>query len=527
MSGLNFNQSQSTRLGQQMKLAPKMIQSMEILQMPLQALQERIEQELEANIALERIEPGLELEGLEDETIERELAQERKDAERAEHEGERELVVGQGDESLDFERLGGMEESLAGDIFSDQRDDDFANDRRAASRNSGERDRKMDAMNNTPSRGESLVEQLLKQWAFVEAEPAIVAAGARLIEHINDDGLLATDLETILEQAHADGDEALTAETLAAALPIVQVELEPAGIGARSIAEGLLLQIDAMNASDASDDSEEAQLRADARRIISDWFNDFLENRLPQIEKNSGISIERIQAARTWMHRLELSPGKSLVDVDVAPIIPDVIVEYDPQQDQYVAVLAEDRLLLLQISPNYERISQDKNADEATKEFITRNVQSASWLIEAIAQRENTMLRVVRVVLVRQRDFFDHGPQHLKPLPMTDVADQLGVHVGTVSRAVSGKWMQTPRGYFPLRRFFSGGLETDSGRDMSWEAVKEMVRTIVNNEDPAKPLSDQALANALAEQGIKIARRTVVKYRDELGIPAARRRKVH
>ena len=135
---------------------------------------------------------------------------------------------------------------------------------------------------------------------------------------------------------------------------------------------------------------------------------------------------------------------------------------------------------------------------------------------------------LVRVVLERQREFFDHGPQFLKPLPMTEVADRLGVHVATVSRAVSEKWMQTPRGMYPLRRFFSGGREAEDGSgDKSWEAIKAVLQEIVDAEDKAKPLSDQKLADALKDRGLEIARRTVVKYREQLGIPPARRRKVH
>ncbi len=268
-------------------------------------------------------------------------------------------------------------------------------------------------------------------------------------------------------------------------------------------------------------------MRGDARRLISEWFDDLLENRLPQIERRSGIALERIQVAKDWMHRLELAPGKTLVDVEVRPIIPDVIVEYDPQRDEYVAALANDPLMMLRVSPSYEELAKDRTTDEATRDFVGKSVRNASWLIEAIGQRTNTLLRVVKVVLMRQRDFFDHGPQHLKPLPMVEVAEQLGIHVGTVSRAVADKWMETPRGYFPLRRFFSGGLETDSGKDVSWEAIKEMVREIVEQEDAGKPLSDQAIADLLCERGVTIARRTVVKYREQLGIPSARRRKVH
>lgn len=147
------------------------------------------------------------------------------------------------------------------------------------------------------------------------------------------------------------------------------------------------------------------------------------------------------------------------------------------------------------------------------------------WLIDAINQRRHTLLRVVNVVLARQREYFDQGSRFLKPLPMIDVAELLGIHVGTVSRAVADKWMQTPRGLVPLRRFFSGGTETESGRDMSWEAVKATLQEIVNQEDKAKPLSDEALAGELKKRGIDIARRTVVKYRQQLDIPPARHRR--
>ena len=165
--------------------------------------------------------------------------------------------------------------------------------------------------------------------------------------------------------------------------------------------------------------------------------------------------------------------------------------------------------------------------EKQTREFVSTNVRNAQWLIESIDQRNNTLLRVVNVVLARQREYFDHGPQHLKPLPMIEVADQLGIHVGTVSRAVADKWMQTPRGLVLLRKFFSGGTETDSGDAMSWEAIKARLKEIVDGEDKFKPLSDEALSQELKKRGIEIARRTVVKYRQQLNIPPARHRRAY
>jgi RNA polymerase sigma-54 factor len=165
--------------------------------------------------------------------------------------------------------------------------------------------------------------------------------------------------------------------------------------------------------------------------------------------------------------------------------------------------------------------------DAATRTFLQEGIRSATWLIDAITQRRSTLLKVVEVVLERQRDWFDQGPGHLKPLPMTDVADKLGVHVATVSRAVSGKWLQTPRGLVELRKFFTGGTETEDGQSVSWEAVRTMLQEEVDAEDKVHPLSDEALAARLKARGVTIARRTVVKYREQMGIQPARRRRKH
>jgi RNA polymerase sigma-54 factor len=204
--------------------------------------------------------------------------------------------------------------------------------------------------------------------------------------------------------------------------------------------------------------------------------------------------------------------------------MPDVVVEWDEQTEQYVAMLSDGILPILRVNNKYAKMAKDREQERETREFLTNSVRNATWLIESINQRKNTLLRVVNVVLARQHDFFEHGPQHLRPLPMTEVADQLGIHVATVSRAVADKWIVTPRGLMPLRKFFSGGTDSETG-EKSWEAVKAILREIIDGEDKAKPLSDEALSKALKQRGIDIARRTVVKYRQQMNIPPARRRK--
>ena len=498
MTVMRFDTRQQMKLGQQMKLAPRMIQSMEILQLPLAALQERIEQELEKNVALELVEPG------EGSPADREAGGDVAET-------EREFIAGE-----DFGRLADLENR-----YREIWDADDYGSRRAAS--TGDRDRKMDAMANTEGRGLGLAAQLEAQWRFVDAVENVAAAGRRLIEYVDDDGLLETDLDTIVEQGADLGIEGWSFELLETTLHRLQRVLDPPGLMARSKQESLLLQIDSI----AEQEGDADGAWTDAAVLVGEHFEDLVENRLPKIAKDAEMSLDRVQAAKELMRRLTLWPGRELVNPDAGVIVPDVLVEYEPESDTYVAALADGIIPPLRINPQVEGMKGDAKLEKKDRGFIDDAIRDATWLIDAVNQRTNTLLRVVRVVLSRQREFFDHGPQFLKPLPMTEVADQLGVHVATVSRAVSEKWMQTPRGMFPLRRFFSGGRESDAGDDRSWEAIKEMLREIVDAEDKAKPLSDQKLADALAERGVEIARRTVVKYREQLDIPPARRRKIH
>jgi RNA polymerase sigma-54 factor len=511
------------RMGQEMRLAPRMIQSMEILQLPMMALEERIEQELESNVALERVEPGTDAEDQLPESRRDELQDERLD----ERLDQLPLVVQQDGSARpeDFARLSDLETRFE-DAFD--RDSTW---QRPPGRLEGERDRKLEAMANAPARGESLIEQLQHQWSFSDQEPEIAAAGRLLIDYIDDDGRLGADFDTILAQVaeRGQGDlpdgSPLDRELLERALLAVQRTLEPRGLAGRDVRECLRIQVEAR--LEEAESEEERRGWGDVLILIERHFGDLLQNRVPRIERESGMSLDRFDAARVRMARLRLWPGRDVVDESVPPIMPDVIVEFDEERQRYAARLSEGRLPSLRVSPRYERMAKDRAVEKSARDFLAASVRSASWLIDSIAQRRSTLLRVVEAVIERQRDWFEHGAMHLRPLPMIDVADQLGIHVGTVSRAVADKWMQTPKGLVPLRRFFSGGTETRDGQDVSWDAVKAQVKEIVEREDPACPLSDQAIAGRLLEKGVTLARRTVVKYREQLGIPPARRRKRH
>jgi len=514
---MQLNTGQHMRMQQQMKLSPRMIQSMEILQLTTMALEERIEQELESNPVLELAEH----EG--DADVHHERTTDRADESTPEEERPMMAHDSEAGQSTadDFERL---------DDLSDSQDDTYADNTTGSSEyrpsikvQAGERDAKMDAMANTAARGLPLTDQLLDQWRYVDLDnPDLWEAGEHLINFIDDDGYLRTSMQDMVNQAKSN----ITIPLLTEALGIIQKRLEPAGVGARDLRECLLLQIDAL--LDADDDvleDENIDALAAARQIVADHLKDVEMNRLPDIARKAGLNIEQVKTALSRMRRLDPRPGRRIAPEQAQVIVPDVMVEYDPVHDVYVAGLNRGRQPSLRINPQYRDLAKDRSEDKKTRQFVTTNMNNARWLIDSIEQRNNTLMRVVQSVLDVQRDFFDHGRQHLKPLPMIQVADQLGIHVGTVSRAVADKYLQTPRGIFPLRMFFSGGTESDSGQEMSWSAVQAKLKEVIDNEDAAKPFSDDQLVEELKKQGIEIARRTVAKYRQQLNIPPARRRK--
>lgn len=513
---MRFDTSQQMRIDQRMKLAPRMIQSMEILQMPQAALEERIEQELASNPTLELREPGADREALQ---------AEREQAVRDDREAERELVVSDDPEARgsadDFERLSNLSEQY-GESFNTNalEGGDFHGS--SARAGTGERDGKMDAMANTAARGASLFEQLMDQWRLVEAPDAVLAAGEHLIGFVDADGYLRTARHTLIEQSPPGIDEA----AIDAAVPLMQQTFDPPGLAARDLRECLLLQIDAAIDADDDDDEAPAQHALElARTLVANHLKDIEGNKYPEIAKALDLSIDQVKAGVKTLRRFHPHPGRLLAEEDVRIIRPDAVIEYDDDADEYICRLTHGRLPALHINRGYENLSKDKTEDKKTRDFIANNLRSANWLIDAIQQRNATLLRVIGVVIEAQRDFFEQGPQALKPLPMTGVADQLGIHVATVSRAVNEKYMQTPRGIFPLRMFFSGGTESADGEAMSWTAVQAKLKQVIEEEDKAKPLSDDALVEKLQEQGIDIARRTVAKYRKQLGIPTARQRK--
>ncbi len=487
---------------QRQLLTPRMIQSMEILQLPLQQLEERIEQELQSNPVLE----------LREGESEPDVIVDAPEAKQEYAEGEQALVVKENsDQAEDFDRLAKISEYFENEEFHTN----GSNFRQASY--DGERDKKLDAMNNTAARSITLAEHLLNQWAFIEASAGVRKAGEAIINYIDPEGYFRTDFEVVQKDSKAP----LSIEELTDALRLIQT-LEPAGVGARNLSGSLLIQLDALEEDDEAAKGHDFELE---RALVTEHLHDLEMNRYPQISKKLGRDLEEVKAAVKHLSRLHPYPGKQIGGQDAPMVTPDAIIYYDEESDKYEIEMTNDPAPNLFISGMYRRMLKERSVDKKTREFLSNNVRNARWLIESIEQRKSTIMRVIRAVVDAQREFFDKGPEFLRPLPMIQVADQLGIHVATVSRAVSEKWIQTPRGVFPLRRFFSGGTQSADGEDMSWDAVKEKLKTIIENEDKLNPLNDDEIVLKLKEQGIELARRTVAKYRKILNIPTARQRR--
>ena len=494
---MRLDMSQQVRMEQRMALAPRMIQSMEILQLPLLALQERIEQEMLSNPMLEMEEPSSSEAG-----ESREGPAEQKDGGNSEIlDSERTLLIKEDASKEDgFERL-----SNTGDDFNDY----WSRSSYVPRRGDDGVDRKLEAMQNAPAPNQSLNEYLQEQWVFVDCEPIIKKAGETIIDFVDDNGKLSLDLSEIAEHVKKE----IKPEQMDQALALVQT-LEPTGVGHRDLAECLLIQLLAAG----GDRSLEMEL-------VTVHLKDIEMNRYPAIAKKLGRTMAEIQEAMGVISHLDPRPGLQIGTRDAQYVVPDIIVEYVEDSDSYVPRLTDTNLPNLRINSTYSSMLKQGKVPGDAKEFLQNGMRSARWLIESIEQRRTTLLRVVNHVLRTQRAFFDQGPLFLKSLPMVEVAGVLGIHVGTVSRAVAGKYMQTPTGIYPLRSFFSGGTETDSGESVSWDAVKAKLQEIIDAEDKGKPYNDDELVEELKQQGVTLARRTVAKYRNIMNIPPARRRK--
>jgi RNA polymerase sigma-54 factor len=467
------------RLDLQLRLAPQIIQSIELLQLPAMDLLDVIEQELDTNEFLEKA-----TDATPDDSQDTLVAGEEPQGTEAEVKDQ------------EIERYEQM------DIWDDpslrrprSRDEDFLNG-------------KMEAMQNTASSGPSLQDNLLDQYHLLDIDDRFMPLAEQIIFNINDNGYRACSLDDVIKPV-ADRFDIEDAEYV---LGRIQ-RLEPRGVAARSREECLLLQLDRND-----------PLYDVKRTLIEKHLEDIDKNRLPKVARGLGLEIDELKDLLGELGHLTMRPGLSDHAEANHYINPDVIVEWDGHD--YNLRLANEYVPELRLNPEYRIALSSDGVSKEYREYVKKKVDSARAFIMAVEKRQKTLLDVARRIVHYQRDFLDFGPHYLRPLKMQHVADDLGVHVSTISRATSEKYMQTHRGIFSMKSFFTGGTKAADGGMESRESVKHKIQEIADREDKQNPLSDDDIVDLLEKHhGVQVARRTVTKYRKALGIPSSRQRR--
>lgn len=488
---------QSPTLRQELKINPRLYQAMDLLYMPLLDLQQHLKQELLNNPFLDLVEPE------DDENEEPESDEEAPalDAAAEDDVAEREEAK---DDAVDWE-----------EILLDGFDTGGA---------PAESEQREHYEPVTVAHG-GLSDHLMEQLSLLDLDPRQEVLAAEFVGNVADDGYLACGVDEVLkslndaivaaaEQAGRDlADVPLyTPDEGQAMLAVIQ-GLDPAGVGARDLRECLLLQLRDQGRTDAL-----------AYRLVDEAFDDLIAHRWPELARRYGRTAQEVQAAADEIQKLDPKPGLRFSAADENYIIPDLIV--DKIDATYRVALNDTNLPRLRLSRAYQEIARDKNKFQGeNREFIASKLNAATWMIQAIEQRRQTMLKVMNYIVDRQREFFEKGVQYLKPLTLREVAEAISMHESTISRVTNEKWVQTPRGVLPLKFFFSSGLTTTDGEDVSARGIRAQIEKLIKDEDPRNPLTDQEIVDVLNRQGVRIARRTVAKYRDQLGVLSARMRK--
>lgn len=353
--------------------------------------------------------------------------------------------------------------------------------------------------------GESLADHLHFQLKMIRCGEDEFRAAEAIIHNLDHRGYLAVEL------AELAGELDLDLEVAEEGLELVQ-GLDPIGCGARDLTECLVLQARAMFPEDDN-----------FPRILRDHLHNLERRNYQAISKDLDLDVEDVIEYHRMIQELEPHPGRGFSGDDPRYITPDILVE--KRNGEWEPVLNEDGMPDLRISRYYQKIM--RNATKQDREYLLDKLRGAEFLIKSINKRRKTIRRVMESILKFQRDFFEHGVEHLRPLVLQDVADDVGVHMSTVSRVTTNKYVHTAHGTFELKYFFSAGVRQQSGDDMAAEAIKSRLKSLVGGEDGRRPLSDQAIADALKKEGIKVARRTVAKYREQLGIlPSSQRKRM-
>ena len=479
---------QHVGLRQDLRINPRLYQAMDLLYMPLLDLEQHLKQELLGNPFLEMIEPEEEVQATA--------------ADQQQNKPEKEAKAEDGPDWESILLDDRTEHGVPSGSYSDARE----------------------YVEPVTVEGKDLIDYLRDQTRMLDLNPRQQLLAEEFLGNIGEDGYLQHTLEEILkganqllEEHEAESELELNVPTFTMAeveemLHVTQ-QLDPPGIGARNLRECLMLQLENQKGTDTL-----------VYRLVKEAFDDLIAHRWSDLGKRFGLAPEEVQRAADELARLDPKPGLQHSAANDAYIIPDLIV--DKIDDKYLVFLNDSGLPRLRISKTYQEIARDKKKyDSESKEFINQRLNSAHWMIQAIEQRRQTMLKVMNFIVDRQRDFFEKGIDHLKPLTLREVADVISMHESTVSRVTNEKYVQTPRGLLPLKFFFSSGLTTTTGEDASARSIKSQIQKLVDDEPPKNPLTDQQIVELFERKGVRIARRTVAKYRDQLGILPARMRK--
>ena len=478
-------------LSLQQKMAPQLIQSLQLLQMSTLELELEIKQQLELNPLLE-------------ESLEQFEDQEEEQPEKEEEGIKEEEDLPQDMDEVDWDK-----------VLDDQFDTGAYNSERTEYDPNWEVDR--EPQENRITAIPPLVDQLYEQLSLSDLDPEDREIAKYIIGNLDDRGYVGCSLEEIA------ADLEIEVEEVEKILRVIQT-FEPPGVGARDLRECLMIQL-----AQHQDPLSELALQ-----IVRNQMEDLTRRRLTRITRALGISNEVLKEVLGVIELLQPNPGSPsssdyngllTLDTEVSYITPDLIVEQ--VGEEWIVSLADGSMPSLKINSTYTELLKKKrgNGKDEVKTYVSQKLNDARWLINAIHQRRTTMLKVANYLVTAQMPFFEEGPAHLKPMVLQDVADAVEMHVSTISRVSNGKYMQTPHGVFELKYFFDSKVSTNEGGDVSARSVKEKISSMVADEDKAKPLSDQEIADRLSEDGLKIARRTVAKYREQLQIPSQRYRK--
>ncbi|HZL86390.1 MAG TPA: RNA polymerase factor sigma-54 [Candidatus Krumholzibacteria bacterium] len=476
------------RQTQRLVMTPKLQQALKLLQVPTLELQQILKQEILQNPMLE------EVEDIEDD-------EEEMGAEASTQEAEEAPVAEPTEAPSETE-----DSSAPNDKEPDESWDDYFGDGFDLGYKRSE-DQQEEFFERVPVARTSFIDSLLGQLRILTSDEIELRIGEYLVGSLNESGYLTCSLVEVANTFKVE--EAVVARVLA----FIQ-SMEPVGIGARSLQEALLIQLRQRGLSNSV-----------TAEIIRDHFDALKQRKYTEIAKKLHISVEEVQEHANAIKDLDPKPGFELMTEEVRYITPDLIVER--VGEEYVVFLNDKNVPRLRISTAYKR-ELDRapvNGNKETRDFILGRLSSARWLIQTIEQRRKTMVKVMECIVDEQREFFERGPGSLRPLTLQQVASRIGMHESTVSRVTTNKYVQTPRGVFELKYFFSSSLDTEDGDEVSAKAAKSQILEIIGKEDARRPLSDQKIADILKQGGLIIARRTVAKYREQLRILPARLRK--